>query len=485
MCETVLIVADNDSQSQQLEGTLHDRLNYEVVKASGKESALSLLIADQQVQPDLVVVDMTHSETQGLDILHSLRMCKPQLPIIMLMEKGSDKTMSHAFELGVNDIIMKPFWPEQLRLAVSNVISMQRMTQYISYLERRHEGKLSLDDMMGTSEPMRHVRHMGYQASQNDQAVWLTGEAGTGREMLAIAIHGASRRAGRPLVTVDCLSLEDGETDYVLMGGTVPGKEHREGKIAEAADGTIVLKNIGVLTIAMQQKLQDVITGGVITPVGGGQSKPCRARFILINTDINDSRMAFQTLPIPALKALCPVTIALPPLRERTEDVAMLANHFARMYAASENKKIRYISDAALEHLTQQPWPGNVRELMHVIWRAVLLSSHECIEVGDIRLIQQLQPVHYENRQDSIANRINPLLLDTQGNMKNLEAIEKEVIQFALTYSGGCMTHAAKNLGIGRSTLYRRMSALKLENHISRENQMTRPTIRISSKTHS
>lgn len=482
MCESVLVVNENDCHSHNLSDCLRDRFGYSVISAANNDEALSKLVAHAGEQPDVVLIDTERSQAEALTLLNSIRMCKPKLPVILLVPQGSEQTITQAYSMGVSDIVVKPYCMEQLRLAISNIVALQRMAYYVSRLERKHSGKVLFGDIVANSPRMCEALRLAREAANSDAPVWISGEAGTGRELLASAIHGESLRSGRPLVVIDCLKLDENHQELALFGGRSDsgGSQVRSGRLAEAGEGTIVLKNLPLLQPAVQQLLQKVLRTGTLQQVGSAESRPCRARFILIDTDKGG-----QMQPPSGLKQFCSIDIALPSLRERREDIAGLANHFVRMYAASEHRPIRCIADSAMEHLQQCPWQGNVRELMHVMWRAVLLSSHESIEAGDIRQIQQLQPVHYENRLDSIASRINPLLMDTDGSMKNLESIEKEVIQFALTYSGGCMTHAAKNLGIGRSTLYRRMHALKLDNHIARENQTTRPTMRISSKAHS
>jgi DNA-binding NtrC family response regulator len=483
MTETVLVVNDNEYQSQELVNTIQTRLGYKVIGASSHDDALSRLMPGSGLKPDLVLIDMSRPESEGLRIVQSIRMYKPQMPIIMLMPYGDDKIMGQAFSHGVSDILVKPFWLEQLRLALTNVVTIQRMGQYISYLERKHAGHILHSDIIGSSSAIRSAVSQVRQAAGESTPVWISGESGTGKELLASAIHGESKRVACPLVVVECSALASSSADAVLFGGKFPpgGSEHLRGKFQEAGEGTLVLKDVASLPVPVQQKLLQLMETGKLQQADGTQTA-YTARLILTTNVINKPHLLALNSPLPDLREGCDTVIALPPLRERSGDIAELANHFMRVYAASENKKIRSLTPDALHHLEQSPWPGNIRELAHLVWRAVLLCGHESIEAGDLRLIQQLQPVHYENRKGSVTSQSNPLLLDVQGRMKDLESIEREVIQFALTYSGGCMTHAAKNLGIGRSTLYRRVNALKLDNYISRENQMTRPTIRMSSK---
>jgi len=469
--ETVLVVNDNEYHLQKMVDTLETRLGYRVMAAHNNEGAMSKLICDNALKPDLVLIDMTRPDTDGLELLRSLRMCKPHLPVIMLVTHGDDKTMQQASILGASDILVKPFWAEQLRISFANVLTTQRMSHHISYLERKHSGRVDFSDLVSESAAMRDVLARARIASLETGALWISGESGTGKEFLASAIHGSSVRAGKPFVVVECSSLSGEDAEITLFGDN--------GKLAEAAAGTIVFKNAGMLKSALQKKLHDAIAHAS----RAGANAP---RFILTGvTHVVSMDGGMKTLPSPAFQDVCTMAIVLPPLRERRQDIAALAQSCLRMCAASENRHVRRLTEDALEYLSQSPWYGNVRELMQLIWRAVLLSTHEVIEVGDIRMMQQLQPVHYENRKGALASRSNPLLLDAQGRMKNLEAIEKDAIQFALAYANGCMTHAAKSLGIGRSTLYRRMHSLKLGNYISRENQITRPTIRMSSKAHS
>ncbi len=473
MSEIVLVVCDNDYHSQARAGNWATSFGYRAIFAKSSQEALSKIICDGPQRPDIVVIDMVRPDIEGLQLLQSLRICRPQLPVIMMVGQGDAKTMEQADALGVSDLLVRPCSAQQMRLSLTNIISLQRMKGHISNLERKHSGRVQFSDVIAESSIMRDVLTQARKAAAENYALWISGEAGTGKTLLAAAIHGSSVRAGEPFVTVECSSLAADASQY-LFGG-----DKGKGKLAEAATGTLVLKNVAMLKPELQQRIHQRMQQARQQP----QNSP---RFIL-TAEAQVLSMASEGLALasPLFQDVCGAAIILSPLRERPQDISALASHALRVYSASENKKIRTISGDALMYLEQLAWPGNARELMHMVWRAVLLATHEVIETSDIRQLQQLQPLHHENRSNLLAGSINPLLMDGHGRMKNLEAIEKEAIQFALIYSGGCMTHAAKNLGIGRSTLYRRMHALNLQNYISRENQITRPTIRISSKAHS
>jgi DNA-binding NtrC family response regulator len=355
------------------------------------------------------------------------------------------------------------------------------MSEYISYLERSHAGKIAFSDIIGDSPAMRHALHLAREAAMASSPVWISGEAGTGKELLAKAIHGQCRRAAQPAVIVECSELAMAEAEKLLFGSEA---EAITGKLAEAGEGSIILKHVDQLPQAVQRRLLALIER---TAEGRGSAGDdhYHARIIMTQTESHKPYLLSLDSLLPDMREACGTVIDVPPLRERADDVRLLTQHYLGMYCASEHKKIRAVSSEGLHYLERGLWHGNVRELMHVIWRAVLLCNHELIEQGDLCLIQQMQPTHYAQRKGAPSACSNPILLDMQGRMRSLESIECEVIQFALMYAGGCMTHAARNLGIGRSTLYRRVHALKLDNYISRENQMTRPMMRMSSKEHS
>lgn len=481
MKDTVLLVNDNEYQSQQLRATLQERLGYQVISAIGAEDALSKLMPGKALRADVIIIDMADVQADSFALIRAVRMAMPAQPIMLMMSHGDNALMAEAYQLGVNNIILKPIWLEQLRLSLSNLLSIARMSQYITYLEHSRAGKIAFSDIIGDSPAIRHALHLAREAAMGSAPVWISGEAGSGKELLAKAIHAQGRRGTQPAVVVECSELARGEAEKLLFGSEA---EAITGKLAEAGEGTVILKHVDQLPQAAQRRLLALMDR---TAEGKGNTGDdhCHARIIMTQTESQKPYLLSLDSLLPDMREACGTVIDMPPLRERAEDVRLLTQHYLRMYCASEHKNIRAVSPEGLHYLERGLWHGNVRELMHVIWRAVLLCSHDVIEQGDLCLIKHMQPTHYAQRKGAPSACSNPILLDMQGRMRSLESIEREVIQFALMYAGGCMTHAARNLGIGRSTLYRRVHALKLDNYISRENQMTRPIMRISSKEHS
>jgi DNA-binding NtrC family response regulator len=253
------------------------------------------------------------------------------------------------------------------------------------------------------------------------------------------------------------------------------------GKLREADSGTLVLKNIGALPLLLQHRLLEVLAETQARPVGASAPVAIDVRIVSIASDQVEPLIAQGKFSHMLYQRLHSVAIAVPPLRDRRSDIPLLARHFIGMYAAMENKSLYGLTDRALEYLACGAWPGNVRQLSSLLWRAVILCNQELLDTADIRVIPQLQPMQYDFSQDNVMASVSPLLLDMQGRMKKLKSIEEEVIRFALSYSNGCMTRAARSLGIGRSTLYRRVNELMMEGYIPRANQTTRPMMKVSS----
>lgn len=461
MQETILIVDTDPSHLQMTELAVQKKLHFRVIGTRSSEDAMQMVMSENS--PAILLLDMVMPGGGGLEVVRAVRACRPNVPIIVFTAHGQDEEAMRAIQAGATDFLTKPVTVERLRLSIHNALRLHRLGAYVSRLEAQSRAHVQFSDIVGRCEAMQLALDKAKQAAASAVPVWIVGECGTGKELFARAIHGNGSRAGRPFVMLDCAGFE---------GDSGLAQEIMLQKLREAQRGTLFLRDIHALPPSLQVVLLQMLNASADMDV--------RLICSEIQAPGGGTDAARRKLDAKLLQRLQGVSITLPPLRERGRDLALLAQHFVRMHAASERKNISGITDWAIELLSAGHWPSNVRQLSHLLWRAVLLCHNEMLDAGDIRLLQQQSNI-YENRPSQSARAASPLLLDVDGRVKKLKHLEEEAIRFALHYSGGCMTRAARNLGIGRSTLYRRVSELGMdEGHISRANHTTRPTMMAS-----
>lgn len=482
MPETVLIVDDESSHLRMAEYAIGQKLGYRAVTVGGGEEAVKWVLSGKQPQPDLILLDLAMPAPGGLEVIRQVKACRPQLPVIALVAYGDDAQAAQAVEAGVNDFLSKPVALDRLKLSLRNVFALQRMGNAIMRLERKITGHVSFSDIIGQCAAMKKILALADAAASSKLPIWIEGERGCGKEFLARAIHGSGDRAGKPFIIVDCGALADETAEALLFGQEkMPGATHFIlGKLREADKGTLFLKDIGSLDAALQHRLLEAIAEGSVTPLGAKSPVALDVRFIASSCQSMKPLIAAGAFSHMLYRRFQEMTITVPPLRERREDIVPLARHFTVTYAAAENKHMIGVSEEALQHLAAESWPGNLHQLSRLMWRAVMICNQEMLDLGNLRLIEQWQPVYYKDYGDNVLAAASPMLFDGSGRMRKLKSIEEEIIRLALRHNGGCMTRAANSLGIGRSTLYRRVNDLGIEGYISRANQAMRPMMTVS-----
>ena len=497
MPKSVLIVDDDPVQRRILEETVK-RFGYDAVTAEGGEDAIAYLenAADHAVS--LVLLDLVMPDLDGMGVLDRLR-SKPNIPpIIVQTAHGSIDTAINAMRAGATDFVVKPVSPERLEVSLKNAVRITALEGEITRISRKHSGKLSFGDLITSSPAMDRVIDLGRRAAQSQIPVLIEGESGVGKELVARAIQGESERAGKPFVAVNCGAIPENLVESILFGhekGSFTGAtDKRAGKFVEADGGTLFLDEVGELPAEAQVKLLRALQEGEIDPVGS--KKPVKVDVRLIsatNQDmINLVREGSFREDLYYRINVFPVWV--PPLKERLTDLPDLVQHFITRFASEEGKRVDSISPEALEMLQSYPWPGNVRQLENAVFRAVVLADEPVLGVsefpqiashvegfevtmppapevseeplfegpaviGDDIPIPSTISVSAEKGRDSLGI---PALTDA-GDVRRLEDIEADMIRLALGRYRGHMTEIAKKLGIGRSTLYRKMREFGLE----------------------
>lgn len=480
----VLIVDDDPVQRRLLEALVR-RFGYETETAESGEAALARFDPAAGQPIDLLILDLVMPDLDGMAVLARLREQKRRIPTIVQTAHGSIETVISAMRAGAFDFVVKPVGAERLQISIKNALRVDALEDEVRRLNRQASGTLSFRDLASRSSEMERVIRLGERAAKSTIPVLLEGESGVGKEVVARAIQGASDRRGRAFVTVNCGALPENLVESILFGhekGAFTGANEKHlGKFVEAHGGTLFLDEVGELPPEAQVKLLRALQEGEVDPVGG--KRPVKVDIRLISaTNQNLIELvkcgAFREDLYYRLNVF-PITI--PPLRTRRTDIADLVRRFAARFAAEEGKRLRGISAEALALLESYAWPGNVRQLENVIFRAVVLADGDELTVAefpqiaaqvsgfDVRIPAAPIASAREQRPEREIIRVevhdpNVLrLLDESGNLRRFDQLEAETLRFALAYYRGQMSAVARKLGIGRSTLYRKLKEYALQ----------------------
>jgi DNA-binding NtrC family response regulator len=483
MAQTILIVDDDPVQRRLLEAAI-TRAGMTVVTAPGGQPALDLLNGPRGDQFTLVLLDLVMPDMDGLKVLEKLRTSGSDVPVIVLTARGGIDCAVEAMRAGACDFLVKPASPERITVSIRNALKIGTLAGEVTRLRKRADNRLDFNDLAGVSAGIRQVIRLGQRAAQSNIPILIEGESGVGKELIARAIQGSSERAGRPFVTVNCGAIPESLVESILFGhekGSFTGATEKHlGKFQEADGGTLFLDEIGELRLDMQVKLLRALQQGDIDPIGSRRAVNVDVRIIsATNRDLAE-RMREGHFREDLYYRLNVFPIRVPPLRERREDIAELARHFIARFAAEESKPIAGLTAEARALVEGFDWPGNVRQLENTIFRAVVLCDSATLDVCDFPQIAaatgleiHARPIppapvatHLPQSDDVIAAPApSPFAVVTTndaGHMRRLEEIENEVIRLAIDHYDGHMSEIARRLGIGRSTLYRKLKELGL-----------------------
>ena len=456
----ILIVEDDVLQRRSIAAIL-GASGFVAVEVGGGQAALERLLADANQAPvNLVLLDLQMPDLDGLTVLKRLRAADLSLPILVLTADGSVSRAVEAMQAGATDFLIKPVGPERLEVSIRNALSMADLSTEVRRLARAGDNMLSFSDLIAVAPSTRAAVAVARRVSQSDIPVLIEGESGSGKEVFARAIHGSSSRAGGPFVAVNCGALPAQLIESILFGhekGAFTGATARRlGRFQEASGGTLFLDEIGELPAEAQVKLLRALQMGEVDPIGS--SEPVSVDIRLISATNRDLKrmIGAGSFREDLYYRLSVFPMTLPPLRERREDIPALARMFLRRFAAAEQVAITGFSQAAIETIAAAGWPGNVRQLENTIHRAVVMADGSQIRPQDLQNVDHPAPqprgTPSAAPDDSCHGFVGP-----DGHIKRLPQIERELIQQALGLYGGRISETARRLGIGRSTLYRKL----------------------------
>lgn len=485
MAQTILIVDDDPVQRRLLEAAI-SRTGLNVVTAPGGGPALDLIHGPRGDQVSLVLLDLVMPDIDGIAVLEKLRTTHPELPVIVLTAKGGIDSAVDAMRAGANDFLVKPASPERITVSIRNALKLGTLSGEVTRLKKKTENRLVFDDLIATSSEMRQVIRLGQRAAQSTIPILIEGESGVGKELIARAIQGSSERSGKPFVTVNCGAIPENLIESILFGhekGAFTGATDKHlGKFQEADGGTLFLDEIGELRLDMQVKLLRALQEGEVDAIGSKRPTKVDVRIVsATNRDL--SELTHEGLFREDLYYRLNVfPIFLPPLRDRKADIPALAQHFIARFAAEENKTVSGLTPEATDLVSSFNWPGNVRQLENTIFRAVVLCDSDVLDVCDFPQIAAAMGVDASAQQHLAVNEMSrasgggqlragtihnsPYGLSAtgaNGHMRKLEEVESEIIRMAISRYEGHMSEVARRLGIGRSTLYRKLKDLGLE----------------------
>jgi DNA-binding NtrC family response regulator len=495
MTPKILIVEDEPAQRRILEEMVR-RFGFDAIAADCGSTGIDILSNPGGRKIDLVILDLIMPGMDGLEFLERMAGTPAQVPVIVQTAQGSIETVIKAMRAGADDFVVKPVNPERLKVSIHNLLKVNALTVEVKRLNAKVGGQLTFDGLIASSSAMTNVLRLGRRAAQSTIPVLIEGESGVGKEMVARAIQGESDRAGKPFVAVNCGALPENLVESILFGhekGAFTGATGKHlGKFQEADGGTLFLDEVAELPLDMQVKLLRAIQEGEIDPVGS--RRPVKVNIRLISASNRDmiAMVKAGQFREDLYYRLNVFPVMVPPLRERVDDIPALVEHFITRFSAEEGRKIRGIEADALAMLQAYGWPGNVRQLENTVFRAIVLCDHDRLSIADFPQIAALvdgyevkvPPAPQPLRKPAMSSGSAAIIgaggslpagvvsdgmalgipaVTEGGHVRRLEEVEADMIRLALNRYRGQMSEVARKLGIGRSTLYRKMRDLGLE----------------------
>jgi len=492
MTGSILIVDDDPVQRRLLEAAV-TRFGHAAIVADGGEAGLKALDGAGAREVSVMILDLAMPGLDGIGVLKAMRERDIRVPVVVQTAQGGIETVVQAMRHGAFDFVVKPASPDRLQTAIANALKVEAVEGEVKRGARRGGGTLTFKDLVTRSPAMDRVIRLGQKAAASSIPILIEGESGVGKELVARAIQGSGERRTKAFVTVNCGAIPDNLVESILFGhekGSFTGATERHtGKFVEAHGGTLFLDEIGDLPLDVQVKLLRAVQEGEVDPVGGRAT--VRVDIRLISATHRDllQRVRDGAFREDLFYRLNVYPIHVPPLRERRDDIPHLVRHFMeRVGPADRHSRMEGITDQALAMLMAYDWPGNIRQLENAVYRASVLAEGPMLTPEEFPQIRaQVEgvvdlgagagppPVWTEPaiaageravheagaRQEpspAAAPRFGTLTaLDERGNVRSLAAVELEMIKLAIDRYNGQMSEVARRLGIGRSTLYRKL----------------------------
>ncbi|MBL7190623.1 sigma-54-dependent Fis family transcriptional regulator [bacterium] len=477
-----ILVVDDESHWLKTFHRILESEKYSILSAQDSTSALAIV---ESGDIDLIIADLTLPDIDGIDLMRQVKHIYPDMDYIIVTGHGSIKTAVTAIKEGADDYITKPFDREQLLLSVDRTIEHRRLKKQLKNLQEQLSDRFGMENIVGRSKAMIKLFRTARKVADSEATILIQGESGTGKELLAKAIHYNSRRREKPLVTVDCASLPPHLLQSELFGhvkGAFTGAvSSRRGLFEESRDGTIFLDEIGDISPSMQLSLLRVLQEGEIRPVGSDKVAKVNTRVIAATNKPLQEAVAAGEFRRDLYYRLAVITLKIPPLRERIEDIPELGQFFLEKYNERNKKAVKSISPSAMNHLLSYRWEGNVRELENVIERAIVLAEGDIITL-DLLPAEMISGAGGIHSEEYSAPQNNDIGIDSADFSDDaVSALKKEgrslweisqqassesekgAIEEALRKTAGNKSRAAKLLKISRGALYQKLREYQID----------------------
>jgi len=476
---TAILIVDDDPVQRRLLESMVAKFGYAPTAVDGGEEAVRLLTGPDSDRFALAILDLVMPDLDGMGVLEKLREAGRHLPVIVQTAHGGIDTVVSAMRAGATDFVVKPLSPERLQISIANALKLGALEGEIARIKKSASGTLTFNDIITRSQSMQRVIALGKRAAASQIPILIEGESGVGKELIARAIQGTGDRQAKPFITVNCGAIPEKLVESILFGhekGAFTGaNEKHTGKFKEAQGGTLFLDEVGELPPEIQVKLLRALQDGEIDPVGA--RRPIKVDFRLISATNQSLARLVETGDFreDLYYRLNVFPIRIPPLRERPEDIPELIRHFIARFAAEEGKpQLRGIEAGTAALLAGYSWPGNIRQLENAVFRAVVLADGEQLTLDEFpQIVAQLElgddrgngatapPTDHGLQLPPIVDADPRLPVFQDGEVRPLGDIETDLIKLAVKHYGGRMSLVARRLGIGRSTLYRKIRELE------------------------
>ncbi|TKD53276.1 sigma-54-dependent transcriptional regulator [Sphingomonas baiyangensis] len=466
--QRMLMLIDDEPAQRRLVAVIAARRGWRTVFAGDHEMALAMLGTPDGMALDAILLDHWAPECDAAALIAELRANRPALPILMLTANGSVANAVEAMRAGATDFLVKPLAAERLLSALDAAMGGPSAGE-LRPLTEKLSMPLAFDEIVGSAPQFRAALAIAAKAARARVPVLIEGESGVGKEVIAEAIHNASPRARKPLIRVNCGAIPANLVESELFGhekGAFTGAfERKIGRFQEAEGGTIFLDEIGEMPLDAQVKLLRVLQSGEIQSLGARHTRIVDVRVLAATNKTLADEVEAGRLREDLYYRLNVVQVTIPPLRDRPGDVPPLARHLLARVTEQPGLRPLGITDDAIALLAGYEWPGNVRQLQNALFRAAVLCDGDALTRADFPQIAQMAAArtHPVPANHGIAPSGGVTLFRADGNLRALEEIEADVIRLAIGHYRGRMTEVARRLGIGRSTLYRKLGELGID----------------------
>ncbi|MGB7408187.1 MAG: sigma-54 dependent transcriptional regulator [Pontixanthobacter sp.] len=464
----LLMLIDDEPAQSRLITALAGREGWRTLVAKDGETAIAMLSTRDGMQCSAIILDQWVPGDDACQLIESLKARRPKLPILMLTTSASPMLAVEAMRAGATDYLIKPVSPDRLMQALRSATKQEAPKDELQPLSEKIDASLDFDSMIGNSPSFRTALAKAAKAARGHGPVLIEGERGTGKEMLMRAMHSASPRAKAAFRLINIRSVPANSVESILFGheqNAFPGAFDRQiGALQHCDGGTLVLDEIDRLDLDLQAKLAETLEKQIVRPIGATHGFKvdvrvlCASNLPLGNTPEKEGKVGHFHADL--LECIAQTRILLPALRDRQNDIAALTRHFLARIGEQPGLRHMSVSDSAINLLSAYEWPGNVRQLQTVLFRAAVFCDREILTADSFPQLSEMVGDVSDDSISAFHDGVGVMLYTADGNLRSLEEIEADIIRLAIGHYRGRMTEVARRLGIGRSTLYRKLGDL-------------------------